>query len=162
MINLDGISAFFGQIIEQITIFSAKTAACTNLFTTTALILNKTLRLNIYITVPIIRLLLEMGFTIIMFTLLKLGPNLLPRPDMKHRQKWKFWAFSALNLRVGVVALSPTRPDETQPPAEVGGKSPHETRAPQPEDQMGPAEGHGVQRLLQRAIRYVVYRVHRV
>lgn len=91
-----------------------KTAARTNLFRTTALLLIKTSRLNIYITVPVIRLLLEMGFEIIMFTLLKLGPNLLPCPDMKHRQKWKFCgieevyldAFSALNMHVGAIAFS--------------------------------------------------------
>lgn len=76
MVNLGGISAFFGQTVEQITIFSTTTAACSYLFTTTAIIVIKTSRLNIYITVPIVRLLLEMGFKIIMFTLLKLGPNL--------------------------------------------------------------------------------------
>lgn len=90
MINLGISTFFFGQTIEQITIFSTKTAACTNLFTAAALIPMKTSRLNIYITVRIIRLLLKMGFKIIMFALWKLGPNLLPGPDMKHRQKWKF------------------------------------------------------------------------
>lgn len=127
----------------------------------------KTSRLNVYITFPIIRLLLETGFDIIIMTLLKLGPNLLLRPDVKHRQKWKFCGveqlrldvFFALNLHLGVVALCPGSPDETQTPSEVGGKSPHETRTHQPEDQMRLVEGHGVQDLLQRTIRYVMYRI---
>lgn len=91
------------------------------------------------------RLLLKMGFKIIMFTLLKLGPNLLLCPDMKHRQKWKFCgadevrlgAFSALNLHVGVVSHQSWW--NTTPLRGGGEKSSWKTRTPQPEDQRGPA-----------------------
>lgn len=112
-----------------------------------------------------------MGFKIIMFTLWKLGPNLLPGPDMKRRQKWTFCGLGPDPVgRVfefasiwGCLGPSPTSADERQAPLRGGGKNPHETHGLISQRTKWDRREDTVSRVCYiPAIRYVIYRLHRL